>query len=63
MQPYVQRSPILLRVRSPLKACPAVRARELGRSLNNYLEFLVMQDCVVQLPDEQPEKEIDIGFE
>ena len=64
MQPYVQRSPILVRVRKPLKECAAVRARALGRSLNNYLEFLIRQDCAVELPEEptqQPE-EIDIGF-
>jgi hypothetical protein len=63
MQPYVDRCPILLRVRKPLKACAAVRARSLGRSLNNYLEHLIRQDCEVELPEEEPQKELDIDFE
>jgi hypothetical protein len=62
MQPYVDRSPILVRVRKPLKECAAVRARALGRSLNNYLEHLIKTDCGVEFPDERFQGEIDIDF-
>lgn len=63
MQAYVERDPILLRVRKPLKERAVDRAHALGRSMNNYLEFLIRQDCEVELPPEEPMKEIDISLE
>jgi predicted HicB family RNase H-like nuclease len=52
----------MLRVRKNLKVCASIRARKQGRSLNNYLESLLVKDLEPDLPLETSE-EIDITFQ
>jgi hypothetical protein len=65
MQQVIERVPIMLRVKKDLKVSAMARARLMRRSINNYLEFLIVQDCARDLPEEPiiESGEIDIGFE
>lgn len=64
MQQVTERVPIMLRVKKELKGSATIRARKLCRSLNNYMESLLVKDLEPELPEEATEQsgEIDIDF-
>jgi len=54
---YVDRFPILLRVRAEIKREAKAAALRQNRSMNSYLEFLILQDLGLELPLEANPKE------
>jgi hypothetical protein len=58
----MDRSPVLLRLRAPLKQQAQAEAQRQARSLNSYLEFLIIKDLGIDFPQPQPEEALDLDF-
>jgi hypothetical protein len=54
--------PFMSRVAPEVRKRAKERARSLNRSLNNYIEYLVLQDLGIELPPPTDDT-IDIEFE